>query len=178
MTILNKNKILIPKDIKIILEENMITIFGPLGVLKQNINKNIKISIFNNVLMIMHKNEKDQQKRYYSLTRSLLNNMIYGVLNKYSKTLTLVGTNFKILLLKNVLKLNLGYTHSINLVIPEHIFIKILPGNKIYVESCCKDSVGKFSALIRSKKKPEPYKGKGFFFEGETIIKKVGKKKK
>ena len=175
---LNKNKIIIPNNIKIIIEENIISIIGPLGTLKQTINKNIRITLLPDALLILYKDEQNPKKKYYVLTKSLINNMIFGVINKYSKTLTLVGTNFKISLLNNILKLNIGYTHSVNLVIPNEVFVKILPGNKIYVESCCKETVGKFSALIKSKKKPEPYKGKGFFFEGETIIKKVGKKKK
>ncbi|NLY24270.1 MAG: 50S ribosomal protein L6 [Bacteroidales bacterium] len=160
-------------------EDNVITVKGPKGELKQQINSNMKVEADNGVLTIERPNDEKENRALHGLYRSLLNNMVIGVSEGFRKELELVGVGYRVSNNGQVLELSLGYTHTIFLELPPEIKVETkMERNKnplIILESFDKQLLGQVCAKIRSFRKPEPYKGKGIKFVGEQIRRKSGK---
>lgn len=175
MSRIGKKIITIPKDVSVDIEQNIVLIKGKHGSLDLPFQQIVEISINENQISVQRINDEKQSRAYHGLIRALLQNMILGVSQQFSKTLIAEGVGYKFQLEKKVLILNMGYTHPIKFEIPEDISIKIETPTKIIITGINKEKVGFWAAKIRDVKPPEPYKGKGILYEGEKIIRKAGK---
>lgn len=168
--------ITIPSGVEVKIDENnIIEVKGPKGTLKQNLNPAMDIKIERNEIYVNRPTENKRHKSLHGLTRTLIANMIEGVTEGYSKTLEIEGTGYRAQKQGKKLILNLGYSHPIEMEDPEGIEVEVPQQNKIIVKGIEKQQVGNYAAVIRSKREPEPYKGKGIKYQGEFIRRKVGK---
>jgi large subunit ribosomal protein L6 len=159
--------------------ENIVTVKGPKGELKQTVDRDIKIEIKDGVADVVRPTEQIRHRAMHGLYRSLINNMVLGVTEGYTKKLELVGVGYKASNQGNLLDLALGYSHNIVFEIPSEL--KVTTSQEkgqnpmISFESVDKQLIGQVCAKIRSLRKPEPYKGKGVKFAGEVLRRKAGK---
>lgn len=148
---------------------------GPKGVLNVELRKGISISIQDDIANVTRENDSKSQKAFHGLYRSLINNAVIGVSAGYEKSLEIQGIGYRVELNNNKLSLKVGYSHPIEVLAPEGITFETKDNVSIKVIGIDKAKVGKISAEIRSKRKPEPYKGKGIRYVGEEVKKKSGK---
>lgn len=175
MSRIGKLPIKVPANIQVEIENEIINIVGPYGKLKRNFSSLLSVELKNQIIFITKKNNNRITNQLYGLTRTLINNMIIGVSEKFEKVLLLEGVGYRAQTLNNELVLNLGYSHPIIIPIPIEIEIIIEKNIIIIVKGSDKELVGQLSATIKSKRPPEPYKGKGVLYQGEVIKRKVGK---
>lgn len=176
MSRIGKQPIIIPSGTEVKLDGINLTVKGPKGSLVKSFPGDILIKIEGENISLAPKNEEDRKMHaLWGTHASLILNMIEGVNEGYSKKLILEGVGFRSEVAGNELVLSLGFSHPVKIEIPEGLTVTA-ERNNIVVSGIDKELVGHFSALVRSKKKPEPYKGKGFRYEGEVIRRKQGKK--
>ena len=184
MSRIGKLPINIPAGVTVTLKDNVVSVKGPKGELSQAVDPSIIVTIENNEITfaIDEANvtvEQKQKQAFHGLYRALVNNMVVGVSEGYSKEMELVGVGYRVSNQGNLIEFNLGYTHAIFLQVPAEIKVETKSErNKnpyIKLESCDKQLLGLVCAKIRSFRKPEPYKGKGIFYVGEQIRRKSGK---
>lgn len=171
--------ILIPVGVTV--EENgkIISVSGPKGVLKIELDPAISLEMAGSIVTIKRKNDQKKVRALHGLTRSLISNMVIGVSNLWSKDLELVGVGFRAQIAgENKLVLNVGYSHQVEIVAPEGIIFEVTDTTKIKVSGANKQLVGQVAANIKKVRVPDVYKGKGIRYEGEYIRKKVGKSAK
>ncbi|MEO9210011.1 MAG: 50S ribosomal protein L6 [Ginsengibacter sp.] len=160
-------------------KDNVITVKGPKGELKQAIDRDLKVEIKDDSIELVRPTEQIRHKAMHGLYRSLVHNMVIGVTDGYTKTLELVGVGYKAAHQGNLLDLALGYSHNIIVEIPKELTVVTAQEKgknpKITLSSIDKQLLGQVAAKIRSLRKPEPYKGKGIKFEGEILRRKAGK---
>lgn len=155
-------------------DDNLVTVKGPKGELKEQIHKDIMMKQDNGQLLVTRPTDKKMHKSLHGLSRALINNMVNGVTQGFEKKLEVVGVGYKCEKKGNTLVLNLGYSHPIEMNDPEGISTSVA-GNEITVSGINKAGVGNYAAKIREQRKPEPYKGKGIKYTDERIIRKEGK---
>ena len=179
MSRIGKLPVNIPAGVTISVNNGVVTVKGPKGELKQEINPNITVEIEGNVCNVTRPNDEKENRAMHGLCRSLINNMVIGVSEGYKKTLELVGVGYRASNNGQVLELSLGYTHAIYLGLAPEIKVQTVSERNqnplIVLESCDKQLLGQVCAKIRSFRKPEPYKGKGVKFQGEVVRRKAGK---
>ena len=158
-----------------IAENNNVTVKGPKGELNRTLPAEMSITIEGNEIVVKRPNDLKKNKALHGLTRALLNNMVIGVTDGFSKTLLITGVGYRASKQGNKLVLTLGYSHPIEMAEPEGIEIEVPDQNKIIVKGISKEKVGQCAAEIRGYRPPEPYKGKGIRYEDEHIRRKVGK---
>ena len=156
-------------------ENNFVTVKGPKGTLEQQLNSRMTITQNGTEIVITRPTDEKEDRSLHGLTRALLNNMVVGVSTGYSKKLEVVGVGYRVAMQGTKLVLNLGYSHPINIVAPEGIKFEVPDPNTIIVKGYDKQAVGQIAAVIRSKRKPEPYHGKGVKYADEVIRRKAGK---
>ena len=175
MSRIGKMPIAVPAGVTVdIAENNHVTVKGPKGTLERTLPAEMTIKLEGGVITVTRPNDQKEIKALHGLTRALLNNMVVGVTNGYTKTLEINGVGYRAVKKGNVLELHLGYSHNIEMTDPEGIETTV-EGNKILVKGIDKELVGQWAADIRSKRGPEPYKGKGIKYDYETIRRKVVK---
>lgn len=179
MSRIGKLPVNIPAGVTISIKDGIVTVKGPKGELKQEINPNITVEIEGDVCNVTRPNDEKENRAMHGLYRSLINNMVIGVSEGYKKTLELVGVGYRASNNGQVLELSLGYTHAIYLGLAPEIKVQTISERNqnplIVLESCDKQLLGQVCAKIRSFRKPEPYKGKGVKFQGEVVRRKAGK---
>lgn len=183
MSRIGKLPISVPTGVTLTLKDNVVTVKGPKGELSQYVHPSIKTIIADGQVTfeIDEKNPEDvkQKQAYHGLYRSLVNNMVVGVSEGYSKTLELIGVGYRVSNQGNLVEFSLGYTHPIFLQLPKEVKVETKSERNqnpiITLESADKQLLGLICAKIRSFRKPEPYKGKGILFKGEVIRRKSGK---
>ena len=179
MSRIGKLPVNIPAGVTISVNNGVVTVKGPKGELKQEINPNITVEIEGNVCNVTRPNDEKENRAMHGLYRSLIKNMVIGVSEGYKKTLELVGVGYRASNNGQVLELSLGYTHAIYLGLAPEIKVQTVSERNqnplIVLESCDKQLLGQVCAKIRSFRKPEPYKGKGVKFQGEVVRRKAGK---
>lgn len=180
MSRIGKNPVTITNGVNVTVSpENVVTVKGPKGELKQTIDRDIKVEVKDGKVEFVRPTDQIRHRAMHGLYRSLVNNMVKGVTEGYSKKLELVGVGFKAANQGNLLDLALGYSHNIIFEIPKEL--KITTSQEkgqnpmITLESIDKQLLGQVAAKIRSLRKPEPYKGKGVKFAGEVLRRKAGK---
>lgn len=170
----------IPSGVNIdVSKGNFVVIKGPKGELRQQIDPDLELAVEDGTLNIKRPTEQKRHKSMHGLYRSLISNMITGVVDGYKLELELVGVGYRASNTKNMLELSLGYSHPIIFVVPEDVTVetKSEKGKNptIILTSHDKQLIGQVAAKIRAFRKPEPYKGKGVRFVGEVIRRKAGK---
>ncbi|MBP1650030.1 MAG: ribosomal protein [Bacteroidetes bacterium] len=158
---------------------NELTVKGPKGELKKNIDRDIKIEVADGVLTVVRPTEQIRHRALHGLYRALINNMVVGVTEGFIKKLELVGVGYKAANAGQLLDLSLGYSHNIVIEIPKELKVTTLTEKganpKITLEGIDNQLLGQVAAKIRSLRKPEPYKGKGVRYSDEVVRKKAGK---
>ena len=179
MSKIGKQNIVIPEKVKVVLNNNILNIEGPLGKKSLNIDLDMfELNIIDNKeVSIKPKKLNDDIKRIWGMNRSLLNNAIIGTSKGYEKVLELSGVGYRAAIKGKTLNLQLGFSHDINFDIPEGITIVVEKQVNISIKGNDKQQVGMITSKIKSLRPPEPYKGKGIKERGQYIIKKEGKKK-
>ena len=177
MSRIGKRPIPVPAGVKVEIDDsNMVTVKGPKGTLKQQVNANVKIEQKDNELNLTINDEKTMGAMH-GLYRALVHNMVVGVTEGFSKTLEMVGTGYRAAAEENGKKLNIaiGFSHPVILTAPENITFETPVQTKIVVRGIDKQQVGNLAADIRAIRKPEPYLGKGIKYVGEHIRRSAGK---
>lgn len=175
MSRIGKLPVVIPAGVEVKLEEgNVITVKGPKGTLTRKLVDDLEIKVEGTEVVVTRPSDLKRYKALHGLTRTLIANMVEGVTNGYSKVLEINGVGYRAAKAGNKLTLTLGYSHPVEMIDPEGITTTV-DGNKITVAGIDKEKVGQFAAEIRTKRPPEPYKGKGIKYTTETIRRKVGK---
>lgn len=174
MSRIGKRIIAIPEGVTITEENNVVVVKGPKGELKQEMLKDISMKQENNEITLERKN--DAAKAMHGTMNSLISNMIIGVTKGYEKSLEIVGVGYRFNVQGKKLVINAGYSHPVELEIPEGLKVEAVSNTEIKVSGIDKVLVGEFAANIRKVRKPEPYKGKGIRYKDEHIIRKEGKK--
>jgi len=178
MSRIGKKPILIPEKVDVKISNGLVVVNGPKGELKRNVNSLIKIEIKDKEIVLNIKNEDDKlEKSLWGTERQLINNMIVGVNEGFSKKLEINGVGYRAATSGKSLTLSVGYSHPVEFKIPEGIDVSV-EKNLITVSGIDKQQVGEISAQIRKIRKPEPYKGKGIKYIDEVVIRKAGKQAK
>lgn len=175
MSRVGKKPIQIPQGVSITLENEILTVTGPKGVLSQEVKHPITFEIGEGEIFVTPKEQIKNISAFWGLYRALLQNMITGVTDGFTKKLRIEGVGYRVALQGDTLVLNLGYSHPIEVKAPEGITFEV-EKNFILVKGIDKTLVGQVSANIRSTRPPEPYKGKGVRYDDEFVRMKVGKK--
>ena len=165
----------IPAGVDIKLDGHTMTVKGPKGELTKTLHPDMIIEVEDNQIVVKRPSENKNHKSLHGLTRALINNMVIGVTKGFEKTLEISGIGYRALKKGNVLTLNLGYSHPIEMVDPEGIETVAETQTKVIVKGISKEAVGAHAANIRAKRPPEPYKGHGIKYADEHIRRKVGK---
>ena len=175
MSRVGRMPIAIPDGVTVtIAENNHVTVKGAKGTLERTLPAEMTIKEEDSHIIVERPNDLKKMKSLHGLTRSLINNMVIGVSQGYEKTLELNGVGFRAIKQGKKLTLHLGDSHPVEMEDPEGIEV-VVDGNKIIVKGIDKEQVGQYAAVIRDKKRPEPYKGKGIKYADEHIRRKVGK---
>lgn len=156
-------------------DKNLVTVKGPKGELQEQISTLLTIESKDGVVTVSRDGDEAVKRAQHGLARTLINNMVIGVTEGYSKKLQLVGVGYKAEKKGKTLVMNLGYSHPVELPDPEGIETEVPDATTIIVKGISKAQVGNYSANIRAWRRPEPYKGKGIRYEGEYIRRKEGK---
>ena len=176
MSRIGRKPITVPAGVTVTLgDANVVTVKGPLGTLTQQFNANMTLTLDAGVLTVARPDDEAENRAAHGLTRTLLENMIVGVSTGYSKTLQIVGVGYRVALQGKNLLLNLGYSHPITVEAPVGITFEVPDTNTIIVKGYDKQLVRQIAAVIRSKRKPEPYHGKGVKYSDEVVRRKAGK---
>ncbi len=180
MSRIGKQPVVLPSGVTVTVgNDNVITVKGPKGELKQLIDRDIKVEVKDGTVQIGRPTDQIRHRALHGLYRSLVANMVKGVTEGYKKDLELVGVGFKAANQGNVLDLALGFSHNIIFAIPKELKVATLTEKgqnpKISLEGVDKQLIGQVAAKIRGLRKPEPYKGKGVRYAGEVVRKKAGK---
>ena len=175
MSRIGNKPITVPENVEIKVDGKKITVKGPKGTLEKELHPNMKITLENNVITVTRPDDEPQNRSLHGLTRTLINNMINGVVNEYTRELEINGVGYRAAKQGNKLVLTLGYSHPVEMVEPEGIKYEVPTPNQIIVKGMDKELVGEMAAVIRTKRPPEVYRGKGIKYVDEHIRRKVGK---
>ena len=175
MSRIGNKPIEVPAGVEVKIDGHNVTVKGPNGTLEQTFNPNIGIEMDGAVIHVTRPNDEKEMRSLHGLTRTLLANMIQGTHSCFTKELEINGVGYRAAKQGKDVVMNLGYSHQV--IVPEipGITLEVPAPNKIIVKGPDKQAVGQYAAEIRGKRPPEPYKGKGIKYVGETIIRKEGK---
>ena len=176
MSRVGKMPIAIPAGVTVtVTPENVVTVKGPKGELVKAMHKDINIAVEDAQVVVTRPSDVKEHRALHGLTRALLNNMVVGVSQGFSKTLELNGVGYRAQLQGKKLVMNLGYSHPVEVEAVDGVDFKLDGTTKVIVAGIDKEKVGAVAANIRSWRKPEPYKGKGIKYSDEVIRRKEGK---
>ena len=168
--------ITVPAGVEVkVADGNVVTAKGPKGTLTKTFHKDMIIKVDGSTVTVERPSEDKLHKSLHGLTRTLVNNMVEGVANGFSKKLEIVGVGYRAQKQGKKLILSLGYSHPVEMEDPEGLTSEVDGQNKIIIKGIDKEKVGQYAAEIRDKRRPEPYKGKGIKYSDEVIRRKVGK---
>ena len=175
MSRIGNKPITVPEGVEVKLDGQKITVKGPKGTLEREINNNISVKLENGVITVSRPNDEKENRSLHGLTRTLINNMIQGVSQEFTKQLEINGVGYRAAKQGKTLVLTLGYSHPVNMEEPEGITFEVPNPNSIIVKGIDKELVGQTAAVVRSKRPPEVYRGKGIKYADEHIRRKEGK---
>ncbi|WP_379163824.1 50S ribosomal protein L6 [Paenibacillus sp. sgz5001063] len=175
MSRIGRKPIAVPSGVDVTLDNTVITVKGPKGTLTRELHKDMKITVENNEITVVRPSDNKLHRSLHGTTRSVVNNMVSGVTEGFSKSLELVGVGYRASKSGDKIVLNVGYSHPVEISPEAGIEFEVPANTKIIVKGIDKERVGAYAAKIRSVREPEPYKGKGIKYEGERIIRKEGK---
>lgn len=175
MSKVGKKPIELPSGVECKIEGEHVHVKGPKGTLSLKIEKDVTVLQDSRKLTLVLKNPEDCEAKFQGLYRALINNMVQGVTQGFSKQLELKGVGFKAAVQGSILNLQLGYSHPTQKTIPQGIQVKVDNNVLVTISGVDKQLVGQFAAEIHHMKKPEPYKGKGVHYVGQYLRRKAGK---
>ena len=175
MSRIGKLPITIPDNVDINYNGSEIIVKGKFGTLQTMIPSTIKIDHADSIVKVSVENNDRTTRSLHGLYRTLINNMVIGVSEQFQLTLVLKGVGYRAAVQGKEIVLNLGYSHPVNMAIPEDISVEVVQNTTINLKSCDKEKLGLFASNIRAWRRPEPYKGKGILYKGEQILRKAGK---
>jgi large subunit ribosomal protein L6 len=175
MSRIGKLPIEIPSGVTVTMNGSAITVKGPKGTLTRDVMDSVSIELNDNKILVTRSEDTKIAHSAHGLTRTLINNMVTGVTKGFEKVLEITGVGYRAEVKGNVLSLALGYSHPVNYELPQGISVEVDKMTKISLKGNDRELVGQTAAKIRSFRTPEPYKGKGIKYAGETILRKAGK---
>ena len=175
MSRIGNKPIIVPAGVEVKIDGRHIVVKGPKGTLERTIEPEISVKLEENVLTVTRDSDERRSKSLHGLTRTLLNNMILGVQNEFTRELQINGVGYRVQKQGNDLNLSLGYSHPVIFKAPQGITFDVPNANTIIVKGIDKELVGQTAAVIRTKRPPEVYRGKGIKYAEEVIRRKVGK---
>ena len=175
MSRIGKHPIAIPAGVDVTIDGSTVTVKGPKGTLTRTVHSNMNVAMENGEIVVTRPDESNLNKSLHGLTRTLIHNMVVGVTDGFKKELDVNGVGYRVQKQGKDLIMNLGYSHQVIVSDTEDIKIESPAPNKIIITGIDKQKVGQFAAEVRSKRPPEPYKGKGIKYTDETIRRKEGK---
>ena len=164
-------------NVEVSIDNNKLSVKGPKGALSYKISDKITLEVENKFISVINNDTTKQGRALWGTTRSLINNMVLGVTEGFSKNMEIVGVGYRGALNGKTLTLNLGLSHSVEISVPEGLEIKMDGNTKFSISGVDKQKIGQFASVIRSKRPPEPFKGKGIRYADEYVVRKEGKKK-
>lgn len=175
MSRIGNKPITVPEGVEVKIDGQKITVKGPKGTLERKLADDMNIAMENGQITVTRPSDLKRHRALHGLTRTLIHNMVIGVTQGYEKVLEINGVGYRAAKSGKKLTLTLGYSHPVEMMDPEGIETVLEGQNKITVKGIDKEKVGQFAAEIRTKRPPEPYKGKGIKYADEHIRRKVGK---
>ena len=175
MSRIGNKPITVPEGVEVKIDGKHITVKGPKGTLEREIHNNISLEMEGNTIKVIRMNDEPLNRSLHGLTRTLISNMIVGVVNEYSKELQINGVGYRVQKQGNNLNMSLGYSHPVIFEAPAGITFDVPNPNTIIVKGIDKELVGQTAAEIRTKRPPEVYRGKGIKYADEDIRRKEGK---
>lgn len=175
MSRIGRKPVQIPAGVEVAVNGNTCVVKGPKGTLQQDFHENITVTVEENEVIVDRANDERESRAQHGLTRALIQNMVTGVSEGFTKSLELAGVGYRVQLKGTSLDFSLGYSHPVVVEAPEGITFEVPDNTHINVKGINKQQVGQIAAEIRAKRPPEPYKGKGIHYVGEHIRRKLGK---
>ena len=177
MSRIGKRPVPLPSGVSATTEGQILSVKGPKGTLSLQMREEIKYDISEDGISVQPANETKQARAFWGMQRTLVQNLVTGVTEGFTKVLEITGVGYRATAQGKNLKLQLGYSHDVNVDVPEGIEVKTPDNTTVEVSGIDRQKVGQVAAEIRRWRKPEPYKGKGIKYRGEYIFRKEGKKK-
>ncbi len=175
MSRIGRSPVTIPAGVEVKVDQNFVRVKGPKGELSSQMHGDMIIEVEDGSLLVKRPSDQKHHRALHGLTRALINNMVVGVTEGFTKKLEMVGVGYRAALAGNKLTLSVGYSHPVEFIVPQGLTVEVPVQTKISVSGIDKQLVGSFTANIRKVREPEPYLGKGIKYEGELIRRKVGK---
>ena len=176
MSRIGNRHLVIPEGVTVTIEEKVITVKGPKGELTLDIKDPIKVEVKDNEVLTTRPDDIKHNKQLHGTMNSLINNMLIGVKDGYTKELETIGVGYRFNVSGNKIGITAGFSHPVEIAIPEGLTVKQDGNTEIAISGISKKKVADFAAKIRDVRPPEPYKGKGIRYKGEHVRRKVGKK--
>ena len=175
MSRIGKQPVLVPSGVEVTIDGRHVTVKGPKGTLEHTVAEPIAVSFDDGLISVTRPDDERKSRSLHGLTRTLIDNMVVGVTQGYSKAMEIVGTGYRVAAKGSNLEFSLGYSHTIVVSAPEGITFAVESPTKFSVNGINKQQVGEVAANIRKLRKPEPYKGKGVRYADENVRRKAGK---
>ena len=175
MSRIGKRPVQVPSGVEVTIDGRQVTVKGPKGTLEHTVVEPIAVSFDDGVISVTRPDDERKSRSLHGLTRTLIDNMVVGVTQGYSKAMEIVGTGYRVAAKGSNLEFSLGYSHTIVVSAPEGITFVVESPTKFSVNGINKQQVGEVAANIRKLRKPEPYKGKGVRYADENVRRKAGK---
>ncbi|WP_423140612.1 50S ribosomal protein L6 [Parablastomonas sp. CN1-191] len=177
MSRIGKKPVTIPSGVTAQIEDRTLSVKGPKGTLTLPLRDEISYTVDGDAILVKPANETKAARAFWGMQRTLVENLITGVTEGFTKVLEITGVGYRATAQGKTLRLQLGYSHDVNFPVPEGIEVKTPDNTTVEITGIDKQKVGQVAAEIRRWRKPEPYKGKGIKYRGEYIFRKEGKKK-
>ena len=177
MSRIGKRPVAIPSGVTAAIENGALSVKGPKGALTLGLSDLVAYRVEDGAVTITPANDSQAARAHWGMQRTLVSNLVEGVTEGFSKTLQITGVGYRANAQGPKLKLQLGYSHDVDLAVPEGLEVKTPDQTTVIISGIDKQAVGQFAAEIRRWRKPEPYKGKGIKYQGEYVFRKEGKKK-
>ena len=176
MSRIGKLPIPVPDGVSVEIAPERVSVKGPKGELSERIDRDMTVEQEDGTLVVRRPSDRGEHRALHGLTRSLIYNMVAGVTEGFEKRLEIQGVGYRAALKGKNLELALGYSHSVPIEAPEGVEFEVPQPTQVIVRGISKQVVGETAARIRKQRPPEPYKGKGIRYEGEYVMRKVGKR--
>ena len=177
MSRIGKRSVAIPSGVTANINGNTLSVKGPKGSLEMGLSDLIEYKLEDGEISVKPANDTRQARNHWGMQRTMVSNLVEGVTDGFSKTLQICGVGYRANAQGKTLKLQLGYSHDVDLTVPEGLKVETPDQTTVIISGIDKQAVGQFAANVRKWRKPEPYKGKGIKYRGEYIFRKEGKKK-
>ncbi|SEN25937.1 large subunit ribosomal protein L6 [Sphingomonas gellani] len=177
MSRIGKKAVAIPAGVTATTQDGRLTVKGPKGSLSLQMVEQVTYDVQGDQIAVQPANDTKRAQAFWGMQRTLVQNLVTGVTQGFSKKLVITGVGYRAAAQGKILKLQLGYSHDVNIDVPEGLEVKTPDPTTVEISGADKQKVGQLAAVVRQWRKPEPYKGKGIKYDGEFIFRKEGKKK-